>query len=44
MKENEKIQELSLWLHITPDFQIIEPSNKNVDTAYVAGLRTKIDF
>ena len=36
--------ELSKWMHITPDFQIIEPSAKNVDTAYVAGLRMKIDF
>ncbi len=36
--------EISKWLHITPDFQIIDPSNKNVDTAYVAGLRVKIDF
>jgi len=36
--------EVTPWLHITPDFQIIEPSNRNTDTAYVAGLRTKIDF
>jgi len=40
------------WIYIcanayaqeTPDFQIIKPSNKNTSTAYVAGLRTKIDF
>ncbi|OHB57889.1 MAG: hypothetical protein A2Y12_01580 [Planctomycetes bacterium GWF2_42_9] len=36
--------EVTKWLHVTPDFQIINPSNKNVDTAYVAGIRTKIDF
>jgi porin len=36
--------EVTPWLHITPDFQIIKPSNKNTDTAYVAGMRTKIDF
>lgn len=36
--------EVNPWLHITPDFQIIEPANKRVDTAYVAGVRMKIDF
>jgi porin len=36
--------ELSKWLHITPDFQIIEPSNQRTDTAYVAAIRAKIDF
>ncbi|NLH16674.1 MAG: carbohydrate porin [Phycisphaerae bacterium] len=36
--------EITKWLHVTPDFQIIEPSAKNVDTAYAAGLRVKIDF
>jgi len=36
--------ELSKWLHITPDFQVIEPSAKNIDTAYIAGLRVKMDF
>ena len=36
--------ELSKWLHITPDFQVVEPSAKNVDTAYIAGLRVKMDF
>jgi porin len=36
--------ELAKWLHITPDFQIIEPSSDRVDTAYIAGLRAKIDF
>jgi hypothetical protein len=32
------------WLHITPDFQIIEPSTKQTDVAYVAGLRVRMDF
>ncbi len=27
-----------------PDFQIIEPGNKNVDKAYVAEVNAKIDF
>lgn len=36
--------EVTKWLHVTPDFQIIEPSAKHDDTVYVAGLRAKIDF
>ena len=36
--------ELTKWLHVTPDFQIIEPGNKNLDTTYIAGLRVKIDI
>jgi porin len=36
--------EISKWMHVTADFQIIEPSANNVDNAYVAGLRMKIDF
>lgn len=36
--------EINKYCHITPDFQIIKPSNKNIDTTYVAGIRTKIDF
>ncbi len=36
--------EVKPWLHITPDFQIIEPSDERVDTAYVAGFRVKMDF
>ncbi len=36
--------ELAKWMHITPDFQIIEPSAQDVDTDYIAGLRMKIDF
>jgi porin len=36
--------ELSKWLHVTPDFQVIKPSAKNVDTAYIVGVRVKMDF
>ncbi len=35
---------LTSWLHITPDFQIIEPARRKVGTVFVGGLRTKIDF
>jgi porin len=36
--------EFSKWLHVSPDFQIIEPSSKHVDRTYVAGFRVKMDF
>jgi porin len=36
--------ELTKSLHIAPDFQIIKPGNKRADTAYIAGLRARIDF
>lgn len=36
--------EITKSLHITPDFQIINPSNESRDTAYIAGFRVKIDF
>ena len=36
--------EVTPWLHITPDIQIINPSNKSVDTAIVCGIRVKIDL
>lgn len=36
--------EVTPWLHVTPDIQIIEPSLRSVDTAYVAGVRVKIDL
>ena len=36
--------ELTKWLHISPDFQIMKPGNERADTAYIAGLRLKIDF
>ena len=36
--------EVTPSIHITPDFQIVNPSNENVSTAYIAGMRIKIDF
>jgi len=36
--------EVTRWLHITPDFQIINPSAKSADTAYIAGVRVRIDL
>ena len=36
--------EIAKWLHVSPDFQIIEPSSKHVDRTYVAGFRVKMDF
>ncbi|MHC4265173.1 MAG: carbohydrate porin, partial [Planctomycetota bacterium] len=36
--------EVAKWLHITPDFQIIDSGNRNADTAYVAGVRVRMDF
>jgi porin len=36
--------EVTPWLHITPDIQIVDPSNKSVDKAVVFGVRAKIDF
>lgn len=32
------------WLHITPDIQIIDPSRRGVDDAFVFGLRAKMDL
>ena len=37
--------EITPWMHLTPDLQIIEPGRKNFsDTAVVAGIRLRIDF
>jgi porin len=36
--------EVTPWLHITPDFQILEPSNEDVDTTYITGFRIRIDL
>ena len=36
--------EVTPWLHITPDFQILEPTNEDVDTTYIAGFRVRIDI
>jgi porin len=32
------------WLHVTPNFQVTDPFFDNVDTAYVLGVRAKVDF
>ena len=32
------------WFHVTPDIQVIDPFKQRADTAFVAGMRGKIDF
>ena len=32
------------WFQITPDMQIVEPFQRDADTALLVGLRAKIDF
>ncbi len=32
------------WFHLTPDFQVLDPARERVDTAYLFGLRGKLDF
>ena len=36
--------EVRPWLHVTPDYQIIDSGLKTNDTAHVLGLRVKIDL
>jgi len=36
--------EVRPWLHVTPDYQIIDSGLKTNDTAHVFGLRVKIDL
>jgi porin len=36
--------EITPYLHITPDFQILKPSNGDVDTTYITGFRIRIDL
>jgi porin len=36
--------EVTPWLHVTPDLQIIDPANSSVDTAWVMGVRARMDF
>jgi porin len=36
--------EVTPWYHITPDLQIIDPARETVDTAWVVGVRAKVDF
>ena len=32
------------WFHLTPDIQVVEPANGDLDTVVVVGLRSKIEF
>lgn len=32
------------WLHVTPDFQVVMPARESVDTALVAGVRANVAF
>lgn len=32
------------WLHVTPDFQVVMPARESVDTALVAGVRANLAF
>ena len=36
--------EVTPWLHVTPDLQLIDPVRSSTDMTWVAGLRVKIDF
>ena len=36
--------EISPWLHVTPDLQIIDPGLSASDTAVVLGLRVNVNF
>jgi porin len=36
--------EVTPWLHITPDLQIIDPALERLDTAFVGGVRIRVDL
>jgi porin len=36
--------EITPWLHVTPDVQIVQGSNRRDDPAVILGLRTVLDF
>jgi porin len=36
--------EVTPWMHLTPDIQVIDPGRKGADTAVVLGLRGKVDL
>jgi porin len=36
--------ELTPWMHLTADLQILSPADTSTDTAIVGGLRLKLDF
>jgi len=35
---------LTPWMHLTPDIQVVQPSQQNVDTATVLGVRLELKF
>lgn len=37
-------REVTPWLHVTPDFQVIIPARENVDTAIAVGVRAVMTF
>jgi porin len=32
------------WCHVTPDLQVLRPESNRVDTAFLLGVRAKLDF
>ncbi len=36
--------EVTLWFHVTPDFQIIDSAIRSIETNFIAGIRFKIDL
>ncbi len=36
--------EVTPWFHVTPDFQIIDPPIRAVETDFITGIRFKIDL
>ena len=36
--------EITPWLHITPNFQLVDSANQFVDTALVAGIRARLNM
>ena len=36
--------EVTPWFHVTPDFQIIDPAVRAVETDFITGIRVKIDL
>ncbi|MEX2356718.1 MAG: carbohydrate porin [Pirellulaceae bacterium] len=36
--------EVTKWLHVTPDFQVMVPARENVDTAIAVGVRAVMQF
>jgi porin len=36
--------EATPWLHITPDFQVLQSGDRSVDVIYVGGVRVKLEF